>query len=343
MTIERYRSMSCTLVLAVGITATAVRAQQEIPSWVSNPREKYPDADYLVAIGSGDTRRDAEETAASNLSMIFESAIKAENTLVERYKELSSAAGESLEKQSESGKAVTISSDQTLYNIQYGESYTDGKGTTFVAAYLERLPTAEIYRTKIGTNAGEIRYFIDRSGSSPTVPLKYACLNAAAVIGRINKSLRDQLVIILPGENEKLSLGYDDNELMSAWAAMTKNVVFSVAMEGDAEGKVAAFVRKCLSAEGFVVGRNPVLSLKGETSIENVQLQSPQKFVRWSYMIQLSDATGETLATLAENGREGHVTLGEARARAYRAMGEKIGVSLPRELARYFDGLVKKQ
>ena len=343
MTNERRVSLFCTLALTLSLAVPPASAQHETPSWVSNPREKYPDSDYLVAVGSGDTRRDAEEAAASSLSMIFESAIKAENTLVERYKELSSAAGESLEKQSESGKNITISSNQTLYNIQYGEGYTDEKGTTYVVAYLERSPTAEIYKTKIGVNAGQIRYYLDRSGSSPTVPLKYAYLNAAAVIGKINRSLRDQLVIILPGENEKLALGYDDNALMTAWAAMTKKVVFSVAVGGEAGGKVADFIKKSLSAQGFVVGGDPVFSLKGESSIENVYLQSPQKFVRWTYTLQLSGEAGETLATLTENGREGHVTQEEARARAYRTMGEKIGLSLPRELARYFDGLVKKQ
>ena len=343
MTNERRAFLICTVVLALLSAAPPAIAQHEIPSWVSNPREKYPEADYLVAVGSGDTRRDAEETAASNLSMIFESAIKAENTLVERYKELSSAAGDSFEKQSESGKDVTISSNQTLYNFQYGESYTDEKGTTFVVAYIERVPTAEIYRTKIGMNAEQIRYYLERSGSSPTVPLKYAFMSAAALVGRINQSLRDQLVIILPGENAKLALGYDDKALMSAWAAMTKKVVFKVAIEGEAGGKVAKFIKKSLSAQGFVVGKDPVFSWKGESSIEDVVLQSSQKFVRWTYMIELSDRTGETLLTLTENGREGHVTQEEARARAYRTMGEKIGVSLPRELARYFDGLVKKQ
>ena len=343
MTNTRRTFLLSILAFGLQMAAPPAGAQNEVPSWVSNPHAKYPDAEYLVAVGSGDTRRDAEESAASNLSMIFESSIKAENTLVERYKELSSAAGESLEKQSESGKNITITSNQTLFNIQYGESYTDDKGRTFVVAYLERSPTAEIYMTKINANAEQIRYYIDRSGSSATVPLKYAYLDAAAVVGKINKSLCDQLAIILPGENGKLSLDYDNDTLMSDWAAMAKKMVFSVSVEGDAGVKAAGFIKKSLSAQGFVVGHDPVLSLKGEASTEDVVLDSPQKFVRWTYMIELLDDAGATLATFTENGREGHVTEKEARARAYRTMGAKLGVSLPRELAKFFDGLVKKE
>ena len=60
------------------INACAVNAKSKKspkPKWLTNPKKVYPEQLYLTAIGEGDTRSDAENMAAANLSKIFEATI----------------------------------------------------------------------------------------------------------------------------------------------------------------------------------------------------------------------------------------------------------------------------
>ena len=160
------------------IGSANAKSKNKRPSWMDNPHKKYPDAQYLVAIGAGDTRRDAENIAAGNLSRIFESKIKVDHTMKERYKSLSKGTKfVSEELATESNENVNIKSDQSLINVQFGESYTDKSARIHVLAYLNRKETATIYTEKINTANEQILFFMDKSENNDEVVEKCDSLN----------------------------------------------------------------------------------------------------------------------------------------------------------------------
>ena len=134
------------------LCCTRLLVGQSRPAWVDNPQSKYSNDSYLFAIGTGDTRKAAEEQASANLSMIFEVSIKAQSTTNEEIQERISGQKSSLDRQSQISNKVTLESSQTLYNIQYNDSYVDPQGRTYVLAVLNRYETSAVYKQKISDN-----------------------------------------------------------------------------------------------------------------------------------------------------------------------------------------------
>ncbi|MEW6061722.1 MAG: LPP20 family lipoprotein [Bacteroidota bacterium] len=316
---------------------------QERPAWIDNPQSRYPSSKYLVAIGAGDTRKAAENAAAANLSQIFQATIKAEQTVNERYKELFTAPHQSTyEAQSDVTKNITISTDQTLYNVQFAESYTDNLGKVYVLALLERQPTAEIYERKMEENDKLMVKYIEHYQVSTDPIVRYANISAATVFSTINETLKQQLNIILPGATFTPKSGYDAVKVQQLLNEAKKNVPFSVSLTGDSDGKVTAIVKELLSELGFVVAEKGVLTVSGDVSFQEIDLKRPEKFVRWSYKFSVVDNSQNTIISLNENGREAHVTYNEAVSRALRTMKQKIKTNFGKEINRYFDTMVKK-
>lgn len=316
---------------------------QDRPVWIDNPQSKYPTSKYLTAVGTGDTRKAAENSAAANLSQIFQSTIKADQTVNERYKELFTAPNQSTyESQSDVTKNITISTDQTLYNVQYAESYTDNLGRTYVLAMLERQPTAEIYERKMEENDAQMLKYIEQHNNSKDPIVRYANMNAASVFSLLNETLKQQLNIILPGASFTPKSGYDAVKVQQLLSAAKRDVPFSISLSGDTDGRVTAIVKELLSELGFVVAEKGVLTVSGDVGFQEIALKRPEKFVRWSYKFSIMDPANVVILSMDENGREGHVTYDEAVNRALRTMKQRIKTNVGKEINRYFDRMVKK-
>lgn len=202
-----------------------------VPDWVIRPQERYPLNQYLSAVGEGDTRRAAENSAAAGLARIFESRIQANETLSETTTETrgSQAAFDQL---SELRANIRVGSDQDLPNIQFGESFTGSDGRVYAVATLPRAETAEILRQRMASNSADLLLLTRQSDRAPD-PLKaYAFRRAAVKKALENDRLLAQLDIITPGVRP--ALPYDPQTLYSATAAAAQKVSFSVSFNSDA-------------------------------------------------------------------------------------------------------------
>ena len=313
------------------------------PAWLDNPEKQYPNSDYITAVGSGDTRKDAENSAAANLSKIFEARIKSVETINARYVELMKSPNQSsLESETNINKNTSVSSEQTLYNIRYAESYTDQEGRVYVLAVIERQPTAEIYGEKYEQNDSRIAHYVEQSTRTGDPVMKYAYLNAAFVFSNVNQTLSQQLLIIDPGRTISPKSGYTLDSVAELSSAARESLPFSIAMTGEEHEKVTDMVRGTLSTLGFEISDKGVLNVQGTSDIRKIDMNSDQKFVRWSYSIAILDSHQNVVISLSENGREGHLNYEEAAARALRTMKEKIDVNMTKQLNHYFDSLVMK-
>ncbi len=329
--------------ILIGCFIAASAFSQQKPAWVDAPQSIYPADRYLTAIGVGDTRKSAENDAAANLATIFQSTIKAEQTVTDRYKELfTSPAHSTLEHQNETTKNISVSSDQTLYNVQYAESFTDNTGRTYILAVLERQPTADIYQKKIEENEALMDSCINQSIKANDPILKYAYMNAAYVFDKINEPLKNQLTIIIPGMTYQSKSKYDDVKVQKMLLSARKGIPFALNIQGDGEGTISNAVKGMLTDQGFIIKKDGLLTITGSVEFEDIDLHREEKFVRWSYALSVVDMEKTTLASFSEKGREGHLSASEARARAKRTMTQKIQTDFSGKLNEYFDGLVRK-
>ena len=332
------------LMLIILFTLQAKKKKDTKPDWLENPKDVYPENIYLTAIGDGDSRSEAENYAAGNLSKIFESKIKADQTVRERYQELITEEGSTFEESSDITKQVNIQSEQTLINIQFAESYTDNMGRVFVIAYLDRMKTADIYFEKIMKNAAKIEFFITQGNETETSISKYANLNAAAAISLNNEIMLDQLSIISPNSKASLELGYNYNDLNKEAAESAKLISFSVDIGNDVENKVTILVEELMTDLDFVLSDDANLHAVGSVAFEETDIKRENLvFVRYDLQLKINDNSGTTFITISDKGREGHVSFPEATARAIRTVEKKIKKELKKKLVSYFDGLVIKK
>ena len=325
--------------LTILFLAGCTTAPQERPAWLLNPQVNYPEAHYLVAIGEGDTRRAAENSAATGLARIFESRIQAEETLLETTTE-ARGTQESFDQLSELRAKIRIGSEQNLLNIQFGEIFTDHHGRVHAAAVLPRAETAKIYRTQIGENNQAIVHLTHESDTTDGPLERYAFRRAAVHKALENDLLLAQLDIILPGARERLSMPYDPQTLYSKTAAAAQNVTFSINLPG--EGGIA--LREALTGMGFSESDNATLQFSGNAIFEKTDLhRGSLVFVRYRYQLETHTKNGSLVLSFNGSSREGHINFEQASARALRSLRTEILIEVPKKVGGYLDRLASAE
>ncbi|MBN2461576.1 MAG: LPP20 family lipoprotein [Candidatus Cloacimonetes bacterium] len=330
------------VLVLISCAVQAKSKKDKKPDWLENPKSVYSEQLYLTAIGEGDSRNEAENYAAGNLAKIFETRVQTDETYSQRYQELMKGGKTTFEEEADVQKMVNLQAEQTLYNVQFSDSYTDQYGRVHVLAYLNRFKTGELYEEKINTNADRILFFLDLGDAASDPLMRYAAYNAAKTISLNNEILLSQLDIISPDTKEFLDLGYNHDEIVKMNAMAAKEVKFAMNIGNDQENKIGILIEDMFTDLGFVMSSDNLLLVEGEITFEQTDLgrEDDNIFVRYDLQLKVKDPEGIVVAALTEKGREGHKTYLEARERAVRALEKKIRTSLKDRIISYLDSLV---
>ncbi len=317
------------------------------PAWVDNPSAVYPEREYLAARGAGDTRQAAEDNASANLAKVFKSEITVDQTTRERYSALTKMDGTMDETlQTDMDQIVKVLAGETLFNVKFSQTYTDEMGRVHVLAYLNRRETAKIYEEKITANFEQIQALTGEAEETDDPVTRYACLNAAYAVSRINQAMLDQLNFIHPTTYTMLtsfSEELDHNTLAKKLSETAKSLTFSINISGD-DGRVASMTAETVSGMGFpLVDQNGVVQIKGLIRYEDVDLKRDNiEFIGWNLELKVTGPDGAVFVQIDEKGREGGVSKEAAKRIALREIGKNVGKRLEKQLTEYFDSRLTK-
>ncbi len=307
------------------------------PDWVANPKSAYPENQYLVAVGEGDTRRAAENSAAANLARIFEAHIESDERILDQSRE----TDHSFERTTDFTADINILSSQTLYNIQHAEAWQDDKGRVHAVAYLERRKTAAIYRDKINGQTTLVNFLLAQSEQTEDLLKKYATLRAAVRHATEAKYLLQQLKIIHPPSVPDSTPSYSEIKIQKTLAETAREIRVDIKVEGDDARRMTSVLEELITRYGFVIGTPDVLKIVGSISVDDTgQRTAGLVFVRYSLALQIRGSDGTVLISVNEKGREGHVSLAEARIRSFRTLENIIRPNGAQRLDAYFDTLI---
>jgi hypothetical protein len=318
-------------------------AVNRVPDWVTNPGRRYPAAHYLAAVGSGDSRRAAEDNAVAGLARIFESKIDAEETLVEQYRELMGSSGNRFEARSAMDQRVRIRARQELLNVQFGECAIDPMGRAYIIAFMERRPTSAVYAKRIQENEDAVRRFVARADGAGDAAHRYAYRQAAWVVARANQGYLQQLDILETGKSTQRNPGYTVDGLLTAAQEAARALRVAIAVDGDQDGALLAAVTATITGLGFsVVDENAAWQLNASLRVEPVNLaRADAQFVRYEYAARVIQGDAIILADTGA-GREGHVNLQGARQRAVTRACTDIRTKLKTGLQSHFTRLTQE-
>lgn len=320
--------------------ATGAQAQTErAPEWYIERASVYPDSTYLTAVGSGESRRAAENDAAGALARVFASNVRVESFAEQRYREIVGTSADYSENERTAVQAVEVESRQQLRNIRFSDAYTDATGRVHILAYIHRQQTATIYRGIIDANTRQIERLVERAAHAPTVVRRYAYLSAADVVRLNNELYIDQLRIISPAAAGLGGFGISAERLANLIDDAAEQMVFAVHVFGDDSGRVGAAIRRQISLRNFAVRDTGEIRVIGAVTLEPVEINPRYRSVRWVLEVDLIDERGETLVTAAHDGRENAITDAEAVNFAYREIESTIRDHFIADMIRYFDSL----
>jgi hypothetical protein len=329
------------LVILAGCASAPASGGNDLPEWYLNPKSVYPDNQYLTAVGTGDSRRDAEQQALAGLSQTFEAEVSVDARTRERYEELMTAEGTASESEVQLVQSTRVASAQTLLNVQFGEAAVDEEGRVHVIAYLERAPTAQVYRGLIGKNSEQVQSYLSEAQASDDPVVRYAYFNAAGVVARSNEVLVDQLRIISPATAAVAEPPYDMQEVVQQESAATRALSFAVSIDGDTNGRITTLVREALSERQFPVAEsNPVLVVDGSFAIRDAESTEDFQSVRWTLALRLNGPDGNGLVTYDEEDRAAGVDRQAATSFAYTDAEEAVRDGFIGSVQSYFNGLV---
>jgi len=315
------------------------------PAWLDDPESKYPNTQYITAIGTGFSRSDAEKDAAAKLSRIFRTDVEATETMEKRYEELTRNNVTSSEDYAKSVKNITLSSSEALINMQFGESYTDDKAKVHTIAYLNRDETFHIYEEMISANSDQIIYYTNKIESLENPLDIYAYYGAAWMIATKNADLHRQLMIIYPQLSTMIGIKYDTNTIKENYIKAARAITFSIDIAGDEDGRIANIIKRIITAEGFQIAENNgFISASGSVSMVLTELKRDDGtiFYRWEMSLNLAQPDGNTILSLNPSGRAGSISKSEARSRVYIDIEKKLDKSIVRQLNSWFDNIVIK-
>lgn len=333
--------ISLLFVLAGCATSSSASRGGGMPAWYLDPASVYPDQTYLAAVGSGGSRRAAEEQAFASLASIFEVDIAVSQEIQERYQEIVSPGGTFSDEEILFTQTTNLRAAQRLLNVQLGEAAVDNLGRVYIIAYLERMPTGRIYQDLIEKNGRQISTLLNRADDTNDLIRRYALTSAAAVIATSNEVLIQQLRIIAPMLSQVTMLNYDYAAIQDQLVELSNEMRTVVTIANDPGQRVEALVREGLTAERFPISEtDPVLFISGSLSLEPIQLNRDFESVRWVLTLAMASADGRELVRVNQQGRSSGITEEAAISAAYRDVGDLIRRGFIGEMRRYLDRLV---
>jgi hypothetical protein len=352
------QSRTVLLVVLMALTGVSFgcaghRAQ---PAWVDGDSRDYPADQYLLGVGQADSRPAAEERAYGAVSRIFVARVEAESKDWESFL-LSEAKGQaSTERRLTLDQLTRVSTDKVLENVRVLDAWVNpNTGRHHVLAGM--------HRAQAGTALAERIAELDRAVESDLAESRKTADKLLAIrsLRRAVKSLllrevynADLRVIRTSGQGTPPP--YRVAELTGALEQfMAAHLLVGVEVTGDQVEPVRRAVMEGLIREGLPVTARPAgaeeptagrsgkqleLLVKGTVRLFDANVPDPRfRFVRWcSDFVVLDAGTQQVVGAVSRGGREGHVTSGEATAKAVRVMQQEVSSELARTLAGYVYG-----
>jgi len=292
---------------------TVALEKGNMPDWVNNPQALYPEQQYIVGVGSGDTRKAAEYDAAGNIARVFKSKIKVDQTLVENYLE----SQNQLSASSQMLKRTSVNSEQNLKNIKIARAYFSSKqGVYYVLAYLNRAETAVFYRQDIQQNNKKIRQYFTDAQQDKNKLHRYAFLKKALMLKKINQLLNQQYQILTFGK--QIPAEVSKNELEKSLMQLKDQITVELIADPGTPPEVRDYLKEMIGRLGFKMVAAPAdftfqygLDVR-ETNIRRAHT----KALSWKLTLRVKDNMNRsTLKAFNIKKRTVAISAEEARSR----------------------------
>jgi hypothetical protein len=320
-----------------------------MPVWVNSPYSKYDERQYIARTGSASNPEDAEKNALSNITSYFGVSISDNQRISTVYDEAvrTGVAAQWSETTNVQRTISTSTALDALVGAEIRDTWTDGRGTYYALALMDRARTAVIYNDMIRANKAMIDNLVAMPQATRNTIEGFARYQFAAVIADINVSYSNVLKVLGVAPAAEIVRG-DDYRLEAANITRTipVRVVVQKAGNVDTSRRIENAFIKALTDYGFRTGGvNSPYTLEVSLTLTEVQLPNQQnKYARYEISANFIDSgLGIGLHSFSINGREGHLNLPEAENRAIAAAERRINEEYKDSLSEALTSLLPRK
>ncbi len=350
-------SSSVLLIFGLGACATTSDAKRQAggrPDWVDGRSAQYAEPRYFTGVGHARARQTAEAHAYAAIAKIFEVAVQQHSKDFEAYTQRVAADGASQENRLTLEQLTKVSTDKVVENVRIAEVWDDpADGLTYVLAVLDRRQAGTALRQRLTALDVEIAESL-RTAQEANSRLQ--------VVRGLHRAYRNLLVRevfnadlrVIHASGVGIPSDQSIEEVRSALDDyLARYFTVAVEVEGDAPREVRAYLTEGLTQAGFYVlngdasgtqtvhRRDPAAIIaRVRVHLLKTDLGDPQwHYIRWQARFSLYDTHAQqTFGSLNRAGREGHLTLAEARLRALRALQQEVLTDLSQRLVAFVYG-----
>lgn len=265
-----------TLLLIFSLVSISAK-KQEIPVWVLNYEEVYPESEYIAQKGTGKSADAAKSNAAANMSFYFQTNVNAKREV--NYKSLETGNGEKTKIKTEQKveRNTTLDTSTSLAALEFTEPWLNKKDKTWhCVAFSERKTLWTNYEPEVRVAKDKFKNFYNKAMESNEPFEKIKLLGIAQSQGTdfldkisyaqflseplTDKAFRDDIAIF--------------SSLASIQQSEKNNSPFFVLVRDDEGNSIYSQITKVLSDLGFTVVIDKNLAVYVADALPKFEFQS---------------------------------------------------------------------
>ncbi|RLD15716.1 hypothetical protein DRI50_03585 [candidate division KSB1 bacterium] len=311
----------------------------KLPVWVNAPYDVFPQSQYIVGVGSGDTREAAEKNAVSEIAKVFQSNIQVDETLIESALEHTKGNRTELTTNSQMYNQTQITSNLELKNIKVERVFfSEKEGMYYALAVLNRAETAQLYRKDFNENDQLLQKYFRQAEQESNKLHKLSDLNKSYALFEVNRLINEKYKVLTGGQSLQPSVS--ENQLKQALRKAREAIAIQLQAAPGTPKEVGDYLKELIGNLGFKISDKPadfVLRYQLERKPTNLNRPGIVAF-NWQLTVQLSDRINNvTLKTFTVSKRTAAISEGEANARILRTVKMQLQNRFYRQFLDYLN------
>lgn len=352
------RLTAVAMALFVFATATAcVRWSRSQPAWVDGTSQDYSSQHYLLGLGQADAQPAAAERAYAAVAKVFKAQVNVQSRDWESFLLLENRGKPSTERRLTLDQVTRVSTDKVLENVRILDTwYNRRTGIHYALAGMNRAQAEAAMLERIGELDAMIETEIQEARRTTDKLARVKNLRRAIKNLVLREAYNTDLRIIRTS-GKGVEAAYRVAELTAELEQfLASNLVTGVEVTGEQAEPIRRAVIEGLIREGLPVtarklgdagassgqdaAKSPELLARGTVRLWEADVPDRQfRYVRWcSDFVIVEVATQRVVGAVARSGKEGHLTVDEAMAKAVRVMQQELTSDLARTVAGYVYG-----
>ena len=332
------------ILMALSLGCQGTRRTGRAPDWVTGPSRHYPKAEFLVAVGSGPSRKIAGKDARAEMARIFKANVDSRVRTYRKYFQVRGSGENADADEFSLNNLTTVSTNFVLEGSEIAEVHRQKEPEEFYAlAVLDRAKTGRILRDRILRLDDEIETVLGKASGSQENLAKLRYLKRSLPKFVMRDALESQLRIVDRAGGGVLGRANGEEVKSQVDKLLSKEVAIGVKVTGSGSGEIRASVLKELTAldlpvAAHTVGREFDLSLDISSSFSASKRGKDFYDTRWEVKSRLLDRSGKEIKVLVKEVSGGYVDRSQAERLSLAEVKQKIPAALAKQVDDYLMG-----